>query len=77
MKFCKLEKQCLKTSNAIKNMFTNLNKFTYHYEIVNNIKCYLGKYNINEFAYNPICSSGYNNTNLHYPHLMKKLKKIV
>ena len=54
-------------------MLKNLKKYNKSYEIVNHIKC-LGEKNITEYAYNPICSSGYNNTILHYNDLNNIIK---
>lgn len=65
---------CLETSKAIKDLWKNIKKYNNCFQLVNHIKCYLGKKNINDFSYNPICSSGYNNTILHNPNLDEKIK---
>lgn len=66
---------CRKTSQAIKETLKNVKKYKYCYDIVNNIKCILGKDNINEMAYNPICTVRNHSTNLHNPNLNLKLEK--
>ena len=35
------------------------------YKVINNIKCFWGNYNLFTLAYNPICTSGSNNSILH------------
>ena len=66
---------CRKTSQAIKETLKNIKKYKYCYDIVNNIKCLLGKDNITEMAYNPICTVRKHSTNLHNPNLNLKLQK--
>lgn len=66
---------CRKTSQAIKDTLKTLKKYKYCYDIINNIKCLLGKDNITEMAYHPICTVREHSTNLHNPNSNFELKK--
>lgn len=63
------------TSMAIKHVFQNLliKNYKYCYQIVNNIKCKLGYYNIIQQAYTPICTVGTKNNILHSQSHIGKL----
>ena len=49
------------------------NKVKYCYQIVNKYKSYLGEYNIDYLAYQPICTSGKDNSILHSHNYNKKI----
>ena len=62
------------TSNTFTEVFKNINKYKYCYQIVNDFKCILGYQNIHKLAYQPICTVGEDNKILHSHNYSKKLR---
>lgn len=69
------------TIKGFRNMLTEFKKkkLNTSYKVVNNMKCFWGNSNIFTMAYNPICTSGNNNSILHSNqyHYKFKLNELV